>query len=861
MITLKRILSAVLAAALLVGSVPAALAADIDSHWSKPYVTSLHELGIINPSASTGNYTPEAAVTRWEFMRYINRAFDFTEKASISYSDVQTSDPYYETIQIAVKHGYINGTGNNKMSPEGILTREQAATILGRLHKYAPAASASKLDVFTDKSRISSYATSYVAEAVSQGYINGYTDGTFKPQGNLKRGEIAKILYFYLGSSLGESGKQYTSADFNGDTKNVTISAACTLSDATVNGNLYITEDVLSGNVNLNNVTVKGDIIVGGGNVTLDGVNAMSLVVANPMGNKPTVIATGSTNIGTTEVQTSASLAESGLSANAGGFSDISVTGEGTNLSLDAAVWDVSTKAASTIVTTGSTTISELTADAKTTVTGNGSIQTAKLNASGCELVMQPAEVQLASGVTASIAGKSVASSTSVSISPSTLSIDVNNKDAIAFSYEFTFNADKNDLTRVTVGGTNLRQGTDYNLLSDKNGIRIYKTYLSTLTAGTYTAELKFEDGTKAAIGIVVGNSAQSAVSPSQVTFDKYENSANYNDVTVTLSLPAGTLLSSVKLGSTVLERGTDYNYNASSGMVTLLRETLAKKSKGSYTITFVPTKGTSSTCSLTVTDTAPVNEVSPSPVDFDANTSSGGYQDVTVTLKPADGATLKNIRAGGKTLEENWQYKVDGSTVTISKTAVAEFGKSGATYADFIFVMSQGQNPTLRVNYVTTYALTANVVDDLGLPISGATVTFTPNDGESGTAAQTLVTDSDGKATVYVKRGSYSLTATHERFTSAITQTTSVSSARTVKMTGEILETVQLVVTNEYGAPLSGAVVSIGGKSITTGADGTASFSVKRGSYVAQVACNGYKTQAVQLSVTGSLRERVKLS
>ena len=818
MITLKRILSAVLAAALLVGSVPAALAADIDSHWSKPYVTSLHELGIINPSASTGNYTPEAAVTRWEFMRYINRAFDFTEKASISYSDVQTSDPYYETIQIAVKHGYINGTGNNKMSPEGILTREQAATILGRLHKYAPAASASKLDVFTDKSRISSYATSYVAEAVSQGYINGYTDGTFKPQGNLKRGEIAKILYFYLGSSLGESGKQYTSADFNGDTKNVTISAACTLSDATVNGTLYITEDVLSGNV------------------TLDGVNAMSLVVSNPMGNKPTVIATGSTNIGTTEVQTSASLAESGLSANAGGFSDISVTGEGTNLSLDAAVWDVSTKAASTIVTTGSTTISELTADAKTTVTGNGSIQTAKLNASGCELVMQPAEVQLASGVTASIAGKSVASSTSVSISPSTLSIDINNKDAIAFSYEFTFNA-------------------------DKNGIRIYKTYLSTLTAGTYTAELKFEDGTKAAIGIVVGNSAQSAVSPSQVTFDKYESSANYNDVTVTLSLPAGTLLSSVKLGSTVLERGTDYNYNASSGMVTLLRETLAKKSKGSYTITFVPTRGTSSTCSLTVTDTAPVNEVSPSPVDFDANTSSGGYQDVTVTLKPADGATLKNIRTGGKTLEENWQYKVDGSTVTISNTAVAEFGKSGATYADFTFVMSKGQNPTLRVNYVTTYALTANVVDDLGLPISGATVTFTPNDGESGTAAQTLVTDSDGKATVYVKRGSYTLTATHERFTSAITQTTSVSSGRTVKMTGEILETVQLVVTNEYGAPLSGAVVSIGGKSVSTGADGTASFSVKRGSYVAQVACTGYKTQAVQLSVTGSLRERVKLS
>ena len=58
-----------------------------------------------------------------------------------------------------------------------------------------------------------------------------------------------------------------------------------------------------------------------------------------------------------------------------------------------------------------------------------------------------------------------------------------------------------------------------------------------------------------------------------------------------------------------------------------------------------------------------------------------------------------------------------------------------------------------------------------------------------------------------------------------------------------------------------SGEIRIDGQAMVTTGADGTASFSVKRGSYVAQVACNGYKTQAVQLSVTGSLRERVKLS
>ena len=58
-------------------------------------------------------------------MRYVNRAFHFTEKASISYSDVQSNSWYYDTVRIAEKYGYINGTGNGRMNPEGYVTREQ----------------------------------------------------------------------------------------------------------------------------------------------------------------------------------------------------------------------------------------------------------------------------------------------------------------------------------------------------------------------------------------------------------------------------------------------------------------------------------------------------------------------------------------------------------------------------------------------------------------------------------------------------------------------------------------------------------------------------------------------------------------
>ena len=120
----KRLLAALLSAVLLLTLVPAAFAAsDLDGHWAKKYIDYLADEDIINPSATTGKYQPDAKVTRAEFMRYINRAFHFTETASISYTDVPKSAWYYETVCIAQKYGYINGVGGGRMDPTGTVTR------------------------------------------------------------------------------------------------------------------------------------------------------------------------------------------------------------------------------------------------------------------------------------------------------------------------------------------------------------------------------------------------------------------------------------------------------------------------------------------------------------------------------------------------------------------------------------------------------------------------------------------------------------------------------------------------------------------------------------------------------------------
>lgn len=382
----KRWLSFLLSAAMLVAMLPTALAAsDIESHWAKSYIEYLDREGVINPSATTGNYEPDRDMTRAEFMRYINRAFHFTEKTSISYTDVPSNAWYYETIQIAERYGYINGTGNNKMEPEGKVTREQAAVIIGRLFKADPGNVSPSDLTFTDKSQVSDWAAGYIKAAADKGFIAGYSDGTFKPGKVVSRGEVAKILYYYLGTSLSTAGKAYTGADLKTDTTNVTISENCTLSDAAIQGDLYITEGLGSDAVTLTNVTVNGSIIVSGGTVTMVNTTSDHMIVSSPMGRLMQVTATGATHIKQTEVQTAATLYEKGLTTTGyEGYADVVVNGgERVSLTLDANVTNLTLEDEATVSTTAGAAVYHLTADKAASITGYGSVYQADINADG----------------------------------------------------------------------------------------------------------------------------------------------------------------------------------------------------------------------------------------------------------------------------------------------------------------------------------------------------------------------------------------------------------------------------------------------------------------------------------------------
>lgn len=96
--------------------------------------------------------------------------------------------------QLAGK-GIVSGVARNSFSPSVPVTRAAFVTILGRMHG---AESASSLkESFSDVPETEWYAL-YVSWAADAGIVNGYEDGSFKPNDAISREQMAVILYRYL---------------------------------------------------------------------------------------------------------------------------------------------------------------------------------------------------------------------------------------------------------------------------------------------------------------------------------------------------------------------------------------------------------------------------------------------------------------------------------------------------------------------------------------------------------------------------------------------------------------------------------------------------------------------------------------
>lgn len=691
----KRLLSALLGMVVCVALLPCAFASDLDGHWAKTFIEYLDQEGVINPSATTGLYEPNRDMTRAEFMRYINRAFHFTETAPISYADVTVGTWYYETIQIAQKYGYINGVGDNKMEPLGEITREQAAVIIGRLFKVEPG-NVTPADLpFSDRNEVSDWSAGYIKAAADKGILGGYDDGTFQPNRVVTRGEVAKILYYYMGTSLSSAGKAYTGADLKTDTVNVTISESCTLSNATVQGDLYITEGLGSDAVTLANVTVKGSIIVSGGTVTMMNTSSDHMIVSTTMGRLLQVTATGAARIGQTDVVTAAALYTRNLSdAGRDGFDAVTVDGSGrVSLTLDANVAELELVGEATVSTTASTQVYHMVARKGASVTGYGMVYQADIYDNGVSFAssVTVGGYTMPDGVSATIGGQSASGSSAAGVLPASIAVDLSGTDALGAGVPVYV---PTGLTVFTMAcdGRMMTEETDYTKTAA--GANVSAAYLTGLSKGSHTLTVTTSDGKQTGIKVSVTDS-EAAAQVQQVSFDRYYRAAGFADVRIELDgVLAETDIADVVLGMSQL----DYTFDNTAHELVLRRGTLASLRAGSYTVTVDLRSGSTRSFTVEVEDSTPagVNALvaaydtyAPKEAGFTLPLDRATVQSVTVTK---DGTTSQ--------MQPETDFRTTAHTLTLTQAALEKYRQSGGM-AEFVVTLSDNTVYTLVVDYI----------------------------------------------------------------------------------------------------------------------------------------------------------------
>lgn len=114
--------------------------------------------------------------------------------------DVSSSRSYYQPVLWGSAQKVVKGFGQGTFGPARGITREQFCTILLRYADYAgiPLSASKSAKTFTDGGSISSWAKDAVVACQKAGIINGYPDGSFRPQNGITRAEVSKMIYMFF---------------------------------------------------------------------------------------------------------------------------------------------------------------------------------------------------------------------------------------------------------------------------------------------------------------------------------------------------------------------------------------------------------------------------------------------------------------------------------------------------------------------------------------------------------------------------------------------------------------------------------------------------------------------------------------
>ena len=204
----QRILSALLALCIVFSLVPTALAEKADdftdvsrSDWYYQFVDYVTSKGYFNGTSET-TFAPAENMTRAMFVTVLFR-FDGAkgDRSQSAFTDVAPGEWYTDAINWAAANRIVDGVGDGKFAPNDPITRAQMCTMIERylaLYKKAwkvTLPETGSVSVMVDENAIPAYALAAVKQCQRHGLVNGFEDGTFRPNELSTRAQVAAVIY------------------------------------------------------------------------------------------------------------------------------------------------------------------------------------------------------------------------------------------------------------------------------------------------------------------------------------------------------------------------------------------------------------------------------------------------------------------------------------------------------------------------------------------------------------------------------------------------------------------------------------------------------------------------------------------
>ena len=165
------------------------IGADMEGHWAEEYGRRLLRLGIMN-GYEDGTFKLTGTITRAEFTKLLVtlRYGNYQTYTDEIFTDVPLNAWYYNYVCTAYAEKILEEQEGESFRPSELITREEMVSMIVKSLELS-GGRASFSDI---KSSDEHYKE--ICAAVNSGIINGYEDGTFKPDNTATRGETATMV-------------------------------------------------------------------------------------------------------------------------------------------------------------------------------------------------------------------------------------------------------------------------------------------------------------------------------------------------------------------------------------------------------------------------------------------------------------------------------------------------------------------------------------------------------------------------------------------------------------------------------------------------------------------------------------------